>query len=243
MKIALIGHGKMGRAIERIALERGHDIVAVVDVDSESRIDSDEFRQADVAIEFSIPAAAEANVRAALAEGVPVVCGTTGWAEGLERLKESMPQGSALMWSGNYSLGVNLFFAANRFLARIMARFPQYRPDITEVHHIHKLDHPSGTALMAADQIIAEMPAMDGWSEEPAGDTKLLINHERHGEVPGVHRVVWDSPIDSISLEHSAKSREGFALGAVLAAEWLPSHKGFHPISDMMDEIIGGLGR
>lgn len=232
----------MGCAIERIALERGHDIVAVVDVDSKSRIDSDEFRQADVAIEFSIPAAAEANVRAALAEGVPVVCGTTGWAEGLERLKESMPEGSALMWSGNYSLGVNLFFAANRFLARMMSRFPQYRPDITEVHHIHKLDHPSGTALMAADQIIAEMHAMDGWSEEPAGESKLLINHERHGEVPGVHRVVWDSPIDSISLEHSAKSREGFALGAVLAAEWLPSHKGFHPISDMMDEIIGGLG-
>lgn len=232
----------MGRAIERFAIERGHEIVAVVDVDSSTRIDSDEFRRADVAIEFSVPTAAEANVRAALAVGVPVVCGTTGWADGVERVRESMLDGAAFMWSGNYSLGVNLFFAANRFLARMMARFPQYRPDMTEVHHIHKLDHPSGTALMAASQIIDEVSGLDGWSEEPAGDSKLLINHERHGEVPGIHRVTWDSPVDSISLEHSAKSRDGFALGAVMAAEWLPAHKGFHPISDMMDEIIGGTG-
>lgn len=238
MKIALIGHGKMGRIIERIARERGHEIVAVVDVDSADSIESEAFASADVAIEFTVPSAAEANVGAALAAGVPVVTGTTGWAEGLERVKASMPEGAALMWSGNYSLGVNLFFAANRYVARMMARFPQYRPDMTEVHHIHKLDHPSGTALMAAEQIIAEVPGLDGWSDEPAGDSKLLINHVRHGEVPGVHRVVWESAVDSISLEHSAKSREGFALGAVMAAEWLPGHTGFHPISEMMDEII-----
>lgn len=230
----------MGHAIERIALERGHEIVAVVDVDSATSVDSEDFRRADVAIEFTVPSAAEANVKAALAQGVPVVSGTTGWAEGLARVRENLPAGAALMWSGNYSLGVNLFFAANRYVARLMSKFPQYRPDMTEIHHIHKLDHPSGTALMAAEQIIAEVSGLDGWSEEPAGESKLLINHERHGEVPGIHRVTWDSPVDSISLEHSAKSRDGFALGAVMAAEWLPKHPGFHPISDMMDEIIGG---
>lgn len=240
MKIALIGYGKMGHAIERIARSRGHEIVAVIDVDSPLTMDSPEFRSADVAIEFSVPSAAEANVRGALAAGVPVVSGTTGWGEALDKLREEMSHESSLIWSGNYSLGVNLFFAANRYLAKLMAKFPQYRPDLTEVHHIHKLDHPSGTALMAAEQIIDEVPGLDGWSEAPAGDSKLLINHVRHAEVPGIHRVVWDSPVDSISLEHSAKSRDGFALGAVMAAEWLPGHKGFHPISDMMDEIIGG---
>ncbi len=240
MKIALIGHGKMGRAIERIAIDRGHEIVAVVDVDSADVIDSDAFRRADVAIEFSVPSAAEANVVAALAQGVPVVSGTTGWAEGLERVRHALSSDCALMWSGNYSLGVNLFFAANRYLAKLMCKFPQYSVDLTEVHHIHKLEHPSGTALMAAEQIISEVPGLDGWSEEPAGESKLLINHVRHAEVPGIHRVTWESEVDSISLEHSAKSRDGFALGAVMAAEWLPTHKGYHPISDMMDEIING---
>lgn len=230
----------MGHAIERIARSRNHEIVAVVDVDSSVKIESPEFQSADVAIEFSVPSVAESNVRKALAAGVPVVSGTTGWSAGLESVRRDMKADDALMWSGNYSLGVNLFFAANRYLASLMAKFPQYRPDMTEVHHIHKLDHPSGTALMAAEQIIEAMPEMDGWTEEPAGDSKLLINHIRHGEVPGIHRVEWDSPVDSIALEHSAKSRDGFALGAVMAAEWLPTHKGYHPISDMMDEIIGG---
>lgn len=237
MKIALIGYGKMGHAIERAALSRGHEIVAIVDRDTAVRIDSPEFRTADVAIEFTMPAAAEGNVRAALAQGVPVVSGTTAWAEGLERIKAELKPEQALMWSGNYSLGVNIFFAVNRFLARIMAKFPQYQPDMTEVHHIHKLDHPSGTALMAAEQIIGEVPSLDGWSEEPA-EGKLLINHIRHSEVPGIHTVTWESPVDSITLEHSAKSRDGFALGAVLAAEWIKDRPGFHTIDEMMQEII-----
>lgn len=237
MKIALIGYGKMGRAIEQIALSRGHEIVAKVDRDTPVKIDSPEFRQADVAIEFTVPSAAEGNVSAALQQGVPVVSGTTAWAEGLERVKASIPQGLGLMWSGNYSLGVNLFFAANRFIADMMAKFPQYQPDMTETHHIHKLDHPSGTALMAARQIIDAVPSLDGWSEEPA-DGKLLINHIRHGEVPGIHRVTWESDVDSITLEHSAKSRMGFALGAVMAAEWLKDRPGFHSIDEMMNEII-----
>ncbi len=227
----------MGHIIEQVALSRGHEIVAVVDRDTATQIDSDAFRSADVAIEFTVPSAAEANVAEALKQGVPVVSGTTGWASGLERVKASMTPGAALMWSGNYSLGVNLFFAANRFVAAMMAKFPQYTPDLTETHHIHKLDHPSGTALMAAGQIIDAVDSLDGWSEEPA-EGKLLINHIRHAEVPGIHRVVWESDVDSISLEHSAKSRAGFALGAVMAAEWLKGREGFHSIDEMMNEII-----
>ncbi|MCM1310265.1 MAG: 4-hydroxy-tetrahydrodipicolinate reductase [Bacteroides sp.] len=237
MKIALIGYGKMGHIIEQLALSRGHEIVAKVDKDTEVKIDSPEFRSADVAIEFSVPSAAEANVGEALRQGVSVVCGTTGWADGLERVKAAMPAGVALMWSGNYSLGVNLFFAANRFIAKMMSKFPQYVPDLTETHHIHKLDHPSGTALMTAEQIINEVDSLNGWSEEPAPG-KLLINHIRHAEVPGIHRVTWESDVDSITLEHSAKSRAGFALGAVMAAEWLAGKSGFHTIDEMMSEII-----
>ena len=237
MKIAIIGYGKMGRMIEEIARRRGHEIVAVIDRDTDCKIDSEAFRSADAAIEFTVPSAAEANVRAALEQGVPVVCGTTGWTEGLERLRGSMPPNSALMWSGNYSLGVNIFFAVNRYLAKIMAQFPDYTPDMTETHHIHKLDHPSGTALMLADQIIDALPGLDGWSEAP-DPGKLLINHVRHGEVPGIHRITWESPVDSISIEHSAKSRAGFALGAVMAAEWLAGRRGYHSIDEMMTELI-----
>lgn len=237
MRIALIGYGKMGHIIEQVAVGRGHEIVAIVDRDTAVRIDSDEFRRADVAIEFTVPSAAEANVAAALAQGVDVVSGTTAWADGLGRVKACLPPGRALMWSGNYSLGVNLFFAANRFVARMMAKFPQYAPDLTEVHHVHKLDHPSGTAIMAAGQIVEALPGLDGWSEEPA-EGKLLINHVRHGEVPGVHRVTWESDVDSLTLEHSAKSRAGFALGAVMAAEWVAGRPGFHSIDEMMNEII-----
>ena len=237
MKIAIIGYGKMGRMIEEMARRRGHEIVAVIDRDTDCKIDSEAFRSADAAIEFTVPSAAEANVRAALEQGVPVVCGTTGWTEGLERLRGSMPPNSALMWSGNYSLGVNIFFAVNRYLAKIMAQFPDYTPDMTETHHIHKLDHPSGTALMLADQIIDALPGLDGWSEAP-DPGKLLINHVRHGEVPGIHRITWESPVDSISIEHSAKSRAGFALGAVMAAEWLAGRRGYHSIDEMMTELI-----
>lgn len=227
----------MGKAIEQIALSRGHEIVAAVDRDTPIQIDSPEFRSADVAIEFTVPAAAESNVRAALKQGVAVVSGTTAWTDGLERIKSEMTPDDALIWSGNYSLGVNLFFATNRLLAKMMAQFPEYTPDLTEVHHIHKLDHPSGTALMAAEQIINASPTLTGWSEEPS-EGKLLINHIRHAEVPGIHRVTWESDIDSITLEHSAKSRMGFALGAVMAAEWLKGRPGFHTIDEMMNEII-----
>ncbi len=238
MKIALIGYGKMGHAIERAAIARGHEVVAIVDRDTDIKIDSPQFRAADAAIEFTMPAAAEANVREALKQGVPVVSGTTAWGEGLERIKTELSGEQALIWSGNYSLGVNIFFAVNRYLAKIMARFPQYQPDITETHHVHKLDHPSGTALMTAEQIIDTMPSLTGWSEEPQ-EGKLLINHIRHAEVPGIHTVTWESDVDTLTLGHSAKSRDGFALGAVLAAEWIVGKPGYHTIDEMMSQILG----
>lgn len=231
MKIALIGHGKMGRMIEETARARGHEIVAIVDRDTDQRIDSEEFRSAQVAIEFTVPSAAEENVRNALRQGVAVVSGTTGWTEGLERVKAEMAPGQSLIWSGNYSLGVNIFFAINEYLAKIMAQYPQYRPDMTEIHHIHKLDHPSGTALMLARQIIGQTQ-LSGWSESPEPG-KLLINHVRHAEVPGIHRITWESDVDSITIEHSAKSRAGFALGAVIAAEWLKDNPGLHTIDEV----------
>ncbi|MDE6428109.1 MAG: 4-hydroxy-tetrahydrodipicolinate reductase, partial [Muribaculaceae bacterium] len=181
---------------------------------------------------------AESNVREALRQGVATVSGTTAWADGLARIKSEMKAGDALIWSGNYSLGVNIFFAVNHYMARILSKFPQYHPDMTETHHIHKLDHPSGTALMAAEQIIEAHPALDGWSEDPA-DGKLLINHIRHAEVPGIHKITWESEVDSLTLEHSAKTRDGFALGAVLAAEWLKGKPGFHTIDEMMNEVLG----
>ena len=201
MKIALIGYGKMGHMIESIALERGHEIVARIDVG-----DAFDLNGADVAIEFTTPATAEANIRKAWAQGVPVVCGSTGWdaASLLEEDKRTHTQ-PMLIWKSNFSVGVNIFFDVNKFLAEQMAKQPQYTPSITETHHIHKLDKPSGTAKTLAEQI----------------GTNVVIESIREGEVPGTHEVKWDSEEDTIVITHIAKGRRGFALGAVLAAEEL----------------------
>lgn len=217
----------MGHMIEQVARTRGHVIVARIDKDNSEDIHSDAFRSADVAIEFTTPMTAEQNIRAAWAEGVPVVCGSTGWdsAKLIEEIRTYSPWGdmgkAGLIWTSNFSLGVNILFAMNERLAKIMQAYPQYTPAIEEVHHVHKLDHPSGTAKTLGEQI----PGFDM-------DTITSI---REGEVPGIHTVTWDSEVDTISLRHSAKSREGFALGAVLAAEWLKGKTGFHT----MQEVLG----
>lgn len=238
MKIALIGYGKMGHAIERIALERGHRIVAIIDEHNQEDFDTEAFRSADVAIEFTTPKSAFDNYLKAFAQGVKVVSGSTGWTSRMDEIREICEkQDATFFWTSNFSIGVNIFFALNKYLAAMMSGFPNYRPEMTEIHHIHKLDHPSGTALMLADQIIDALPGLDGWSEAP-DPGKLLINHVRHGEVPGIHRITWESPVDSISIEHSAKSRAGFALGAVMAAEWLAGRRGYHSIDEMMTELI-----
>lgn len=230
----------MGRMIERIALGRGHEITCRIDAGNQEDFDSEAFRTSDVAIEFTTPATAERNVRRCFAAGVPVVCGSTGWNAALPAMKAECDAGrGTLLWSSNFSVGVNIFMAINRRLAAIMNGFPQYRPHIVETHHIHKLDHPSGTAVTLAEEIVEETDRITGWAEpeegRPTAQDTLEVDHIRSGEVPGIHTIVWDSDVDSISITHSAKSREGFAMGAVLAAEWLAGRQGFHTISEVFN--------
>lgn len=229
MKVALIGYGKMGHMIESIALERGHKIVCIIDQNNLCDFESEAFASADVAIEFTTPQTAEQNIRRAWAAGVPVVCGTTGWD--VESLKQQLLHNStqplhyptlSLMWSSNYSIGVNILFALNRQLAKLMVAYPDYTPHMTEVHHIHKLDAPSGTAKTLQEAI--------GEERLPIADVESI----REGEVPGIHTVVWDSEVDTISISHSAKSRKGFALGAVIAAEWMNGKTGWHDFSEVI---------
>lgn len=224
MKIALIGYGKMGHMIESIALQRGHEIVCIIDQNNLDEFESKAFASADVAIEFTTPQTAEQNILRAWKAGVPVVCGTTGW--NVESLKQQPLQHTipSLMWSSNYSIGVNILFAINKQLAKLMDSYPEYTPHMTEVHHIHKLDAPSGTAKTL---------------QEAIGEKRLAvadIESIREGEIPGVHTVTWDSELDTISISHSAKSRKGFALGAVIAAEWMKGKTGYHTF----EEVISG---
>lgn len=237
MKIALIGYGKMGRMIENIARERGHEIVAIIDVNNQEDFDSEGFMSADVAIEFTTPSTAVDNYRRAFERGIPVVSGTTAWGS-VDDLRPMIEKYDAtFFWTSNFSVGVNIFFAVNRYLARIMNHFPQYTPSMLEIHHIHKLDHPSGTAKTLAEGIIAETKHINAWAEEPKGADTMVIEHRREGEVPGTHIINWKSKVDTITIEHEANSREGFALGAVLAAEYA---KGRHGILTM-DQLMGDL--
>jgi len=245
MNIALIGYGKMGKMIESVALARGHRIVCVIDpFVSKQTFDSPEFRSADVAIEFSRPDAAEANVRQAIAQGVAVVSGTTGWdvaalreelagncsAEQRRELNNSHP---GIIWSSNYSVGVNVLFAVNRYLARLLQQTGGYTPSITEVHHVHKLDAPSGTAVTLRNEIVESLK----FKVERSSQVKSVecpIESIREGEVPGIHEVKWESEADILTLKHEAKSRQGFALGAVLASEWLCGKTGWHTMNEVM---------
>lgn len=237
MKLALIGYGKMGKTIERIAKERGHEIVCIIDIDNRADFDSDAFRSAEVAIEFTAPTAAYNNVTAALAQGVKVVSGSTGWTDRLPEIKALCDNnGASFFYSSNYSIGVNIFFALNKYLAKIMNRFSQYGVSMNEIHHIHKLDHPSGTAITLADGIVANLDKVNGWTEDAENsDGKVLITHERIGEVPGTHSIDYKSGVDHINITHEAFSREGFALGAVVAAEWMADKTGFRTMDELMN--------
>ena len=235
MKIALIGYGKMGHAIEQIALQRGHEIVSVIDVNNQEDFTSDALKSADVAIEFSMPAVAMDNYRRAFAAGVPVVSGTTGWLEHLPEIKEACKAGQTFFYASNFSLGVNIFFALNKYLAKIMNDFPAYDVRMVETHHVHKLDAPSGTAITLAEGLIDNIERKNKWVEgkEPAED-EIGICSVREGEVPGIHTVIYESDVDTISITHDAKSRMGFALGAVIAAEFTCGKKGFLTMQDML---------
>lgn len=235
MKIALIGYGKMGKTIEQIALSRGHEIVSIVDINNPEEFSSDRFKSADVAIEFTTPATAVDNYKKSFAANVPVVSGTTGWLEHFDEIKSLCEkEGKTFFYASNYSVGVNIFFALNKYLAKIMNQFPQYDVEMTEVHHIHKLDKPSGTAITLAEGVLENLDRKDRWTlETKETDKDLPIHAMREGEVPGIHEISYVSDVDTITIKHDAKSRAGFALGAVLAAEFTAGKKGFLGMDDL----------
>ena len=235
MKLALIGYGKMGRTIEKIALSRGHKIVSIIDVDNQNDFTSEAFKSADVAIEFTMPTVAIQNYRKAFEAHVPVVSGTTGWLEHLPEIKNACENGATFFYASNFSLGVNIFFAVNKYLGKIMKGFPSYQVKIAETHHIHKLDAPSGTAITLAEDIIKTIGRKNKWTgNQDAKDDEIEIKSIREGEIPGIHTVIYESDVDTIKITHDAKSRAGFALGAVIAAEFTCGKKGFLTMQDML---------
>jgi 4-hydroxy-tetrahydrodipicolinate reductase len=232
MNIALLGYGRMGKSIESIALERGHKIVLKVNSDS----DAMDFSHTDVAIDFSLPSTAVANITAALKANIPVISGTTGWLEHYDQVVElcKAKQGS-FIYASNFSLGVNLFFELNRKLSTLMKDFKAYDVGIEEIHHTKKLDAPSGTAITLAKDII-ETSHYSNWVLDAASDhDNLPITAKRIKDVPGTHKVTYNSDIDAISIEHVAHNRKGFALGAVIAAEWLKDKKGIYTMKDVLN--------
>ena len=248
MKIALIGYGKMGHMIEQIALERGHEIVCKIDADNQEEFDSPAFAVADVAIEFTTPTAAYGNYLKAFAHNVKVVSGSTGWQHehkaDVERL--CTEGGQTLFWASNFSIGVAIFAAVNRYLAKIMNQYPQYDVAMEETHHVHKLDAPSGTAITLAEDILDNIDRKVKWAKgkQVAADGSvtsaeampadvLPIASVRRGEVPGIHSISYDSEADSITITHDAHNRKGFALGAVLAAEYTKEHSGLLSTNDL----------
>lgn len=231
MKIALLGYGKMGKVIERIALERGHKIVL-----KKSGKDSfDGLENADVAIDFSVPDAAVANISTCLNSNMPVISGTTGWHDNYEKMVSlcNKKQG-AFIYGSNFSLGVNIFFELNDHLAKIMAKFNQYKVEMEEIHHTQKLDAPSGTAISLAKGII-DNSDYSSWALENAKEDEILIDAKRIEGVPGTHSVFYNSEVDTIEIKHTAHNREGFALGAVIAAEWIVGKKGIFTMKDVLD--------
>ncbi len=248
MKIALIGYGKMGKEIERIAQSRGHEIVSIIDVNNQEDFQSEAFKSADVAIEFTAPTVAYQNYIKTFAAGVKLVSGSTGWMaeHGAEIKQMCENEGKTLFWSSNFSLGVAIFSAVNNYLAKIMNQFPAYDVEMTETHHVHKLDAPSGTAITLAEGILENLDRKTKWVKgtflapdgtlsgtKSAAPAELSIHSIREGEVPGIHAIRYDSEADSITITHDAKNRKGFALGAVLAAEYTAQHTGFLGMNDL----------
>jgi len=231
MKIALLGYGRMGKAIEKTAKNRGHEIVARIDKDQiEGTLE-----HANVAINFSIPDAAVNNIFSALSKAIPVVCGTTGWLENFKKVTDfTVKNKTAFLYASNFSIGVNLFFKLNEQLVKMMNNQSDYKVSIEEIHHIHKLDTPSGTAITLAEGIIENSESSD-WSLSADKSDEIQIDTIREGEVPGTHTITYESSIDAISIKHEAHNREGFALGALVAAEWIVGKKGIFKMSDVLN--------
>jgi len=236
MKIALLGYGKMGHEIESFAIERGHRILMRIDCEDDWKKLGSELANADVAIDFSTPESAISNIHKCFTCGVPIVCGTTGWHSHLEEVrKEFLGKGASLFFASNFSLGVNLFFELNRQLARMMNAQPGYSISIEEIHHIHKLDKPSGTAITLANDVIRNIDRLDSWSiEENPAPGELPVHSIRQGEVTGTHTVKYNSEPDTIEIKHTSHNRRGFAIGAVLAAEFIMGKKGFFGMNDLI---------
>ena len=249
MKIALLGYGKMGKIIEQIAIYRNHEIVLKIGRDNLHDLTSENLQKADVAIEFSTPGTVLNNIAVSFNAGVPIVVGTTGWHNMLAEIKQRCKEdGNSLLYATNFSVGVNVFFHINKLLAKLMNNYPYYDVQVEEIHHTQKLDSPSGTAITIAEGIIDNLDSKHGWiniltsndnaddSSLPAG--QLLIESHRIDSVPGTHTVIYDSDVDTIEFKHIAHNRNGFALGAVLAAEWLKEKKGFYAVEDMFNFTV-----
>ncbi|HTL80962.1 MAG TPA: 4-hydroxy-tetrahydrodipicolinate reductase [Bacteroidia bacterium] len=241
MKIALLGYGKMGKIIEKIAVSRGHEIVLKVDKENADPFPENELKKADVAIEFSTPQTVVANILHAFDAKVPVVVGTTAWNDKMEYVSNACTEKSGgIFTASNFSLGVNLFFKLNEQLAKMMNAHPEYNVQMEEIHHVHKLDSPSGTGITLADGIIANLDRVKEWKDHPSeiktavGANELPIVSKRVGEVPGTHSVIYTSAVDKITITHEAFSREGFALGAVVAAEFMKGKKGIFGMKDLL---------
>ncbi|WP_461449116.1 4-hydroxy-tetrahydrodipicolinate reductase [Mucilaginibacter sp.] len=246
MKIALIGYGKMGKIIEKIATDRKHEIVLKIDHENVHELTAENLQKADVAIEFTMPASVLGNINTCFNAGTPVVVGTTGWYDNLEQIKqECQASNGTLLYATNFSVGVNIFFHVNKLLAKLMNNYPYYDVQVEEIHHTQKLDSPSGTAITIAEGIIENIDSKDKWSNFLVSDDNdsdanikqnvLLIESLRIDSVPGTHTVIYDSEVDSIEFKHTAHNRNGFALGAVLAAEWVHDKKGFYSVQEMFN--------
>lgn len=236
MKIAILGYGKMGKAIEKIALDRGHEITMKIHRNNQDELNVENLKNADVVIDFSIPDSAKGNILMAIEAKTPIVSGTTGWLDDYNEVaKLCVAQGSAFLYASNFSLGVNLFFELNKRLAKLMNGHDQYQIDMTEIHHTQKLDAPSGTAISLAEQITDENNIKNKWTlNEQATSEEIKIDALREGKVPGTHIVNYSSEIDTITIKHEAHSREGFAFGAVIAAEWIQNKQGVFSMHDVL---------
>jgi len=237
MKIALIGYGRMGKEIEKIALSRGHETGLIIDISNPEDLTVENLKKCDVAIEFTIPTSAVNNYNICFEAGIPVVSGTTGWLDKKEEVYQKCTETSGTFFYGsNFSVGVNLFFELNKKLAELMAPRSEYGVEMTEVHHTQKLDAPSGTAISLAEDIIEKLPKTSSWvNDKTPAEGEMNIKSERVGQVPGIHTIKYESDVDYIEITHSAKSRQGFAFGAVLAAEYCLNHKGILTMKDLLN--------
>lgn len=247
MKLAIIGYGRMGHLVEEVAKSRGIEITCKIDAGEEEKFAGEEFQKSDVAIEFSTPSSAVEGILACFTAKVPVVVGTTGWDQELPHIKVMCEKGlGTLLYASNFSIGMNIFMAMNRYVTNLMNGFDSYDPSLLEVHHIHKLDHPSGTAITLANQLTAISDRVKKWMEKELGEKPekgfLPVYHKREGEVPGIHTVTWESDVDTIVMTHDAKNRYGFARGAVSAAQWLAGRKGFFTIGDFLSDVTKTQG-